>query len=241
MAPGGLVDRTTTLCLACSSSLPPLKSPTPSSSSFSAKGQDANALFITQCCQRPICPSCISSNPRLARYNPCLVCLGGVSAVASRATPSTYAPDYSSAKGKGALESSYNLDGSVRDEDTFILGDDEDDEDAEENHYQDRASPVDTNPPPPYEELSSGGVLSFTIPNVIPSSPQIEVSKPPTEHLLTTSSGSPSDPAAFDLEDRSAPSAPYKYYLNRSDTLTGICLRFGVDVRLRASIPARPG
>ena len=239
MAPGGIIDRTTTLCLACSSSLPPLKSPTPSSSSFSAKGQDANALFITQCCQRPICPSCISSNPRLARYNPCLVCLGGVSAVASRATPSAYTPDYSSAKGKGTLESR-----SVRDEDTFILGDDDDDDDNEENNYQDRASPVDANPPPPYEEPSAGDIPTSAVSNTTPSSSstQIEVSKPPIEHLLTTSSGAPSDPAAAsDLDDRSAPSAPYKYYLNRSDTLTGICLRFGVDVRLRACNPARPG
>ncbi len=169
------------------------------------------------------------------------MCLGGVSAVASRATSSGYASDYSSDKGKGTLESSYNLDGSVRDKDTFILGDDEDDEDEEQNNYQDRSLSVDTNPPPPYEELSAGDVPSSAVSNIISSSPQIEVSKPPTEHLLITSSGAPSDPAASDLDDRSAPSAPYKYYLNRSDTLTGICLRFGVDVRLRAYIPARPG
>lgn len=240
MAQGGLIDRTTTLCLACSSSLPPLKSPAPSTSSFSAKGQDANALFITQCCQRPICPSCISLNPRLARYNPCLVCLGGVSAVASRATSSTYTPDYSSTKRKEPQESRYNLDGSVRDEDNFILGDDEDEDGDDELSYEGR-SPLDINPPPPYEPPSVRDYPSPILPHVTPPSTQNEVSTPPVEHLLTTSSGAPSDPAVSDLEDHDAPSAPYKYYLNPSDTLTGICLRFGVEVRLRASAPARPG
>ncbi|KJA26385.1 hypothetical protein HYPSUDRAFT_52658 [Hypholoma sublateritium FD-334 SS-4] len=240
MAPGGLIDRTTTLCLACSSSLPPLKSPALSTSSFSAEGLagDVNALFITQCCQRPICPSCISANPRLARYNPCLVCLGGVSAVASRATSSTYTPDHSSTKGEDPPKSGYNLDGFVRDEDTFILGDDEDEDEDYERSSRGR-SPLDTNPPPPYEPPSAGDDSSPTLSYVNPPM-QNEFSATPVEHLLTASSSAPSDPAASDLEDRDAPSVPYKYYLNPSDTLTGICLRFGVDSREVCTLNSLP-
>ncbi|KAF9236754.1 hypothetical protein BU15DRAFT_89039 [Melanogaster broomeanus] len=79
-----------TLCLACSSSLPPRAS--------------------------PICPSCLSSNPRLARYNPCLACLGGVGVV--------------SASLGNVTAQDVNMDGALRDEDMFVLGDDEDDEEG---------------------------------------------------------------------------------------------------------------
>ena len=99
------------LCLACSASLPPRKA-----------GSD---VFYTQCCSRPICPNCISSNQRLARYNPCLRCLAGVEAV----------------NGSGAGISSnrretlprVNVDGSVRDEDVFVVDGDSEDSDASED------------------------------------------------------------------------------------------------------------
>ncbi|KIK62411.1 hypothetical protein GYMLUDRAFT_242591 [Collybiopsis luxurians FD-317 M1] len=102
------------LCLACSSSLPP---------------RPHEPIFTTQCCSKPICSSCISANPRLARYNPCLACLGGVDAVGSR-----------SSKGMQKMQN-VNLDGAVRDEDTFVLGDDEDSNEGGA-------------PPPPYLEQS---------------------------------------------------------------------------------------
>ncbi len=86
------------LCLVCSSSLPPLRS-----------SSSASDIFITNCCQRPICPSCITSNPRIARYDPCLACLVGVGVLTS--TP-------------GSLEVR-----AMTDEDTFILGDDDEDAD----------------------------------------------------------------------------------------------------------------
>ncbi|KAH9063868.1 hypothetical protein EDB87DRAFT_1541379, partial [Lactarius vividus] len=60
------------LCLACSSSLPPR---------LAASLGQSPELFFTRCCGRPICPSCLTANPRLARYNPCLLCLGGMGAV----------------------------------------------------------------------------------------------------------------------------------------------------------------
>ncbi|KAJ6494733.1 hypothetical protein C8R47DRAFT_974246 [Mycena vitilis] len=97
---------TTVLCLACSSSLPP---------------KSAEQVFTTPCCSRPICPQCITANPRLARYNPCLACLGGVDVVGAGSSTATF---------KQPASTNRNLDGAVRDEDTFVLGDD-DDEDLE--------------------------------------------------------------------------------------------------------------
>ncbi|KAK0476098.1 hypothetical protein IW261DRAFT_1492010 [Armillaria novae-zelandiae] len=94
----------TDLCLACSSSLPPQK-------------LSESKLFLTECCQRAICPNCIALNPRLSRYNPCLACLGGVGVVGAR-------------MGRNKLElAPRNLDGAVRDEDMFVVGDDDDDDD----------------------------------------------------------------------------------------------------------------
>ncbi|KZT19668.1 hypothetical protein NEOLEDRAFT_1141813 [Neolentinus lepideus HHB14362 ss-1] len=90
------------LCLACSSSLPPKLS---------------DDVFLTRCCMRPICLSCTAKNPRLTRYDPCLACLGGVSAVSARTQEG---------------DEVRNVDAGVRDEDVFVLGDDEDDGDVSE-------------------------------------------------------------------------------------------------------------
>jgi hypothetical protein len=117
------VDFSNILCLACSSSLPPYKS---------------SRIFTTNCCSRPICPACLSSNPRLARYDPCLACLGGVGALSA-----------GSSRTKQVSSQNINVDGAVRDEDTFVLGDDEDDEEGGEiNESSDRRG--SSSPPPPY-------------------------------------------------------------------------------------------
>ncbi|KAK0189656.1 hypothetical protein F5146DRAFT_633373 [Armillaria mellea] len=116
----------TDLCLACSSSLPPQK-------------LSESKLFLTECCQRPICPNCIALNPRLSRYNPCLACLGGVGVVGARM-----------GRNKPELAPT-NLDGAVRDEDMFVVGDDDDDDE-------------DTTLPP-YTESSS--VISASAGNAI--------------------------------------------------------------------------
>ncbi|KAI0787914.1 hypothetical protein C8Q74DRAFT_1197093 [Fomes fomentarius] len=96
------------LCLACSASLPP-KADSPT--------------FYTTCCSRPICPKCISTNPRLTRYNPCLRCLAGVKAVNSQLLGVS-----SGAKGN-APPTRTNIHGSIRDEDIFVLEDGDEDED----------------------------------------------------------------------------------------------------------------
>jgi len=112
--------RDTTLCLACSCSLPPgliashrASSNIDDASSSSQSSKFLDRLFLTPCCSRPICPTCLSHNPRLARYNPCLACLGGVCAVGSS---------------NAGQSSTRNIDAAVRDEDFFTVGDDEEDE-----------------------------------------------------------------------------------------------------------------
>ena len=173
------VDFSNTLCLACSSSLPPYKS--------------SQILFTTNCCSRPICPACLSSNARLARYDPCLACLGGVGALST------------GAKGKRVSSQNINVDGAVRDEDTFVLGEDEDEEEgAEQNESSDLRGP-----PPPY---------SSELP-VVGSGPSTS-----TSALEVTPTGD--EPGtSTDI------SAPSKYYIQPNDNLRGIALRFGVNVR----------
>jgi hypothetical protein len=120
-----------TLCLACSSSLPPRLwkqfqdgTKNGSTSASSSSGNEAtlrasSELFLTQCCGRPICPSCLTSNPRLARYNPCLLCLGGMGVVDPRKVDRSL---------REQQQASLNVDGAVRDEDVFVVGE----EDGEE-------------------------------------------------------------------------------------------------------------
>ena len=131
---------TATLCLACSSSLPPRlwkqiqqgvqrnESNSYDGGSLSASGSAEPLLFLTRCCARPICPSCLASNPRLARYDPCLACLGGVGAIHSGKAPGS-----SVGLGRGPQHVvASNVDGAVRDEDVFVVGDEDEDEDVPE-------------------------------------------------------------------------------------------------------------
>lgn len=168
---------TTNLCLACSSSLPP---------------KSYESAFHTKCCRRPICPSCLSSNPRLARYDPCLACLSGVGVVG-----------HSGAAAKSTtLSTPVNIDGGLKDEDTFVLGsdddDDEDDSDARE-------------PPPAYEPVEAAPSSAIIAPETAPSD-------------ATDAQPDPSD-VQHEVD------GPLKYYLKRGDTLQGISFKFAVDVR----------
>jgi hypothetical protein len=61
----------------------------------------------------------------LVRYNPCLACLGGVGAVGPEKVTLLL-------RGEDQVASS-NVDGAVRDEDVFIVGDEDEDE-ASETH-----------------------------------------------------------------------------------------------------------
>jgi len=184
------VDCNTTLCLACSSSLPPSKS------KLSA------GLFITSCCTRPICHDCLASNPRLARYDPCLACLGGVGAI-----------NAGNNKGKQVQRLNINVDGAVRDEDTFVVGDDEDESGDEQTGGPDCRP---SSPPPPY-------VAS------LPAMPMDEL-EPSTPEVSTASEASHTNTANGSSTEISTPS-PSQYYIKPGDNLLGIALRFGVNGR----------
>ncbi|KAJ6577155.1 hypothetical protein B0H19DRAFT_1207732 [Mycena capillaripes] len=129
----------TNLCLACSSSLPP---------KFSEK------IFTTPCCSRPICPPCIAANSRLARYNPCLACLGGVGVVGAGASTNSF---------RQPETTSRNVDGAVRDEDTFVVGDDDDEEmepsDPSPQSPAVPASAIESSAPPSKYYIKRGDTL----------------------------------------------------------------------------------
>ncbi|KAG1750163.1 hypothetical protein EDB19DRAFT_1629171 [Suillus lakei] len=169
----------TALCLTCSSSLPP---------KFDAD------LFITECCARPICPTCISSNPRLRSYNPCLSCLGGVGVISSASARNICAA----------------INDTVRDEDIFILGDDEDDED--EAHELISVSPISEPAPPAY-------------PLAVSSSSSLTSESIPITQTSNTSAGH------AEVVVTGEQYIPSRYYINSRDTLQGIALRYGAHGR----------
>ena len=222
-------DRTL-LCLACSSSLPPRRSQSPLSckstgppvgrSSSTSKLFDpavTDEIYYTPCCRRPICPSCLSSNPRLARYNPCLHCLGGVAVVSARSTssPGQLQVPFDSQRST----SPQNIDGGVHDVDVFIVGD-EDEDDQEPGFDEDQGASAMTSspatssepstPPPPYQEASvEKRDLSYPVPNV-------------TEDIQ--------DEQVVVDKGLAKVETPMKYYIKPEDTLLGISLKYGVDV-----------
>ena len=204
---------TAPLCLACSSSLPPrlwkrttqqqqqqqqqdAQSGHVQTSESSNDGSDSELLFLTRCCGRPICPSCLTSNPRLARYNPCLACLGGVGAVGTKKL-----------QGQQYLTAS-NVDGAVRDEDVFVLGDEDEDGSSSEADDGEAAKASAVASPPPLEGARPPE------PDRIQARPHLEPDKPdePTEPI-DSNQGSPG-----------------RYYIRPEDTLLGISLRLGVEV-----------
>jgi hypothetical protein len=192
---------TAPLCLACSSSLPPrlwkrtTQQQQSAQSGQNASGNDSELLFLTRCCGRPICPSCLTSNPRLARYNPCLACLGGVGAVGTKKLQGQQHPTAS------------NVDGAVRDEDVFVVGD-EDEDGASETETDDG------------EAAKASGVAS----------PPSEAAGPPEPDVQVRPYAEPDKPdEPTELTD-SNQGSPGRYYIRPDDTLLGISLRLGVEV-----------
>ncbi|KAI9461608.1 hypothetical protein BJY52DRAFT_187260 [Lactarius psammicola] len=199
------------LCLACSSSLPPrlwkqFQDGTRSGST-SASNSSSNAatlrpspeLFFTRCCGRPICPSCLTSNPRLARYNPCLFCLGGMGAVDPQRVDGSLAVC-------GQQQVALNLDGAVRDEDVFVVGDEDVEEQVSETSGREAAQIPSTTAPP----------------NALPT----ELTRRQPEHDVTgTPRGGSEEPPDGNRTSTG------RYYIRPDDTLLGISLRLGINGR----------
>src|SRR5260370_32878673 len=104
------------LCLTCSSSRPPEKRP-------GGSQNPSQIEHITPCCNRRICSTCLTRNPRLRAYNPCLACLGGVDSVSSRRPESSFR----SLGPSGMVEVC-----GVEEDETFIVGEDDESEDEED-------------------------------------------------------------------------------------------------------------
>ena len=203
------------LCLACSSSLPPRKADT--------------SVFVTQCCTRPICPNCIASNPRLSRYNPCLRCLAGVNAVNAVNASST-----ATTSNETGQAYRVNVDGSVRDEDVFVVEDGSDDDDLdsdtdEDSVEQPQGDGVEVSLEAhrsPLQPLSPNEILEPTAPN----GPSPLPSRPASLRSTKNAAPSPSDTESL-CDIKTAPGMPPKYFIRPDDTLTGISLKLGIDVR----------
>ncbi|KAI0049780.1 hypothetical protein FA95DRAFT_1556484 [Auriscalpium vulgare] len=162
----------TSLCLACSSSLPPRLIRRLADPSTSAAAQAE--FHLTRCCGRPICAACLQRNPRLARYDPCLACLGGVGAVGD------------GAKGRdGESGEARNVDGAVRDADVFLVGDEDDEDEDVEPLYVDEGAQVAEVLPPAYEDESTAAWASAAE----ESSPKPESAEEPSKSKSTDDSG----------------------------------------------------
>ncbi|CCL98172.1 uncharacterized protein FIBRA_00166 [Fibroporia radiculosa] len=211
------MDRTTSLCLACSSSLPPCRT------GLAAAKDPDNEIHITPCCSRPVCPACIRSNPRLLRYNPCLHCLGGVGAVGARSVSSSKTRSITEGH---SPQRPVNVDGAVRDGDVLVLDDDSEEggELDEEDHSTDPDSPFPATPPPPYL-----GTLRAT-----PNPPHDVLHNLEGEGNLSRSA------SIKKMEVAPTSSGPQKYYIKPSDTLLGIALKFSVDGRLLCQLNHLP-
>ena len=118
-----------------------------------------------------------------------------------------------------------NVDGGVKDEDVFVLGDDEEDEEERtEDAWRkegegDRASsasdsPLPTTPPPAYSDI-----ISPHASHAPPTSPHT--------HPPESDSGKSADSET----EATSSSGPQRYYIQANDTLVGIALRFHVDGR----------
>ena len=131
----------------------------------------------------------------MARYNPCLACLGGVGAVGTE-------------KPQGQHPVASNVDGAVRDEDVFVVGDEDEDEDVASKIYDGetvRAPGLDSSP-------SEGAPLQRDV----------------GDNRPCTDLDKPAEPAD---------STPGRYFIRPDDTLLGISLRLGVDVSATTSPP----
>lgn len=177
---------------------------------------------MTKCCQRPICPRCLETNPRLARYNPCLVCLAGVGVI-NASSSARNMPGGKGAGGTGVQSVRVeNLDGGVKDRDLFVLADDDEDdedEDASTDEEDDGRVRRSAAPPPP---------------DIAPKVSRLPETPPPppvTGHMedlpIAHTTFTPHDSERPSTE----PDSPVAYRLRRGDTLTGIALRFRLDVR----------
>ncbi|KAI9000553.1 hypothetical protein BD414DRAFT_430027 [Trametes punicea] len=176
------------LCLACSASLPPRKT--------------EEKVYYTRCCSRPICPKCVSSNPRLTRYNPCLRCLAGVSAVSGSINTNV--------RNGNGIDTRLNVDASIRDEDIFVLENEDEDEDE---------ANVDV-------RLGQNGISAAEA----RGSEEADTTRDCSQDCSPSNTiGNTSVTEASTRDAGITPGAFPKYFIRSDDTLLGISLKLGLD------------
>ncbi|KAF8311045.1 hypothetical protein DL93DRAFT_1511873 [Clavulina sp. PMI_390] len=217
-----------TLCLTCASTI-------------TQKSLEAGDVHQTKCCERYICAPCQSRNPRLRAYDPCLACLGGVSATSSSSKTSGMAasgPPKQLAVRGGASDGDITVKtglevNDVLENDMFTIGDDEDDGEEEQSPSRlDCEAEKDLPPPPPYSTEDSN-----TTTYEPPLASEAISSAPSSSAVPATISSSPSSSPSLStagqeasLQTTASSSDPRKYYIEPGDTLSGISLKLGVDV-----------
>jgi len=111
-----------------------------------------------------------------------------------------------------------NLNGAVRDEDVFVLGDEDLDDSEDDSEGSGSDSPLPVTPPPAYTDGLSPDGRSSSGKTIIQDDEGKDIES--TQNLDT------------DVQEGSKTASIQKYYIKPTDTLIGIALRFGVDGRL---------
>ena len=194
-------------CLFCSSTLLP-RSQTSSEIKF--------PKWTTPCCLEPICDKCLTRNPRLLYYNPCLKCLSGVSAL------NTY---------RGFPLTSRVVE--PKSDGHFIIADDESGSEDDEDRASDLRSCTSphgkpSDPPPTHEgPRNRNDTLNYCGGSAVrrdgPPAPleAVKGSKLSMEHNYRQNES-----------DQKPPISTMKYYIKPKDTLMGIAFKMGVDVSI---------
>jgi hypothetical protein len=243
------------LCLTCASSIPPKTLVDPAS----------GGVFTTPCCKRVICVNCLSKNPRLRAYDPCLACLAGVDATITGTGGATRtsrnkkvvellfdadaqadddADDDADADGRGGVDlkarakSGLEVNGLTESE-MFTIGD-SDDEEEEENKEEDGRDGE--------EKLGGLGITMNKDPSDV-SGTRLDIPGPPpyseADQMQTVApvyhgqsdtiaKPKPTHSSSHEIQTHSQtvqPSDPTKYYIQSKDTLSGISLKLGINVR----------
>ena len=126
--------------------------------------------------------------------------------------------------GSGSVTPSrVNVDGSVRDEDVFVLGDEDGNEDDPESDDDDGQSVQR------HEERPSASVASSEVTR--PRTPDYSGSITSSQSTKSHGNSVASSETAAEREVQTELGQPPKYFIRPDDTLLGISLRLGIDVR----------
>ena len=139
-------------------------------------------------------------------------------------------------RGGSAAIGNLNLDGSLKDEDLFVVGDDDEDEQSlVTDSYRENSDIrcIDTRSPTPPPAYSSSSELSATNPDKSPLSREVDSD--------LRANASPADLSSVPLTHADSattiinvPGEPV-HHIQKNDTLLGIAFRYGVDVRTSSS------